>query len=175
MGAATTIALCFSYPNDERAGELRSAVAELADGKVRSNLERFVGAVEQLPLGEWEELHTRTLDLSPQFVPYVGHVVWGESYKRGAFMAELKRAMVASGVDLDGELPDHLAPILRYLEASRVPHEELVEVLPKAVTAMSKELKKSDATNPYRHVLAAARAQVAIESRVEIGGTHARQ
>lgn len=147
----------------------------LPDGKVRSRLERFVAAVTPLPLGEWEELHTRTLDLSPYFVPYVGHVVWGESYKRGAFMAALNRDMAAVGVDLEGELPDHLAPVLRYLEATASPDEELVDVLPQAVTAMIKDLKKSDAENPYLHVLNAARAQVAIEARVDIGSNHARQ
>ena len=173
MGAATTIALCFGYPNDERLDELRTAVSALPDGKAQSHLDRFVAAIAPLSLGEWEELHTRTLDLSPFFVPYVGHVVWGESYKRGAFMAELNREMASLGVDLDGELPDHLAPILRYLEATDSPHEELVDVLPKAVAAMTKELKKSDADNPYRHPLAAARAQVAIEARVEIGSSHA--
>ena len=172
MGAATTIAWCFAYPADGRIEQLQRAVSQLEDGKVRGHLERFVAGIEGRSLGEWEELHTRTLDLSPHFVPYVGHVVWGESYKRGAFMAELNREMGRLGVDLDGELPDHMAPILRYLEACEVPHEELVEVLPKAVAAMTKELKKSDDANPYRHVLAAARAQVAIETRVEIGSSH---
>ncbi len=173
MAAAATIARCFAYPDDGRLDELRQAVAALPDGKVRTHLERFLSAIAPLSLGEWEELHTRTLDLSPHVVPYVGHVVWGESYKRGAFMADLMRAMTDAGIDMDGELPDHLAPILRYLEAVDAPHEELVEVLPQAVASMIKELKKSDRDNPYRHVLEAARAQVAIEVRVEIGSSHA--
>ncbi len=175
MGAGAAIASCLAYPNGERITELAVAVGELPDGKVRTRLERFVAEVAQLGLGEWEELHTRTLDLSPHFVPYVGHVVWGESYKRGAFMAELKREMEATGVDVGGELPDHLAPILHYLDETAAPHEELVEVLPGAVHRMIKELKKSDAGNPYLHVLGAARVQVAIEARVEIGSSHARE
>ncbi len=175
MGSGAAIASCFAYPDGGRLAELTAAVAALPEGKVRTRLERFVADVAPVDLGEWEELHTRTLDLSPHFVPYVGHVVWGESYKRGAFMAELKREMEATGVDIGGELPDHLAPILRYLDEAKTPHEELVEVLPGAVHRMIKELRKSDAGNPYLHVLAAARARVAIEARVEIGSSHARQ
>ncbi len=175
MGAASTIARCLDYPDHERLGELRTALADLPESRIRQRLMRFVAAVGELSLAEWEELHTRSLDLSPLVVPYVGHLAWGESYKRGAFMAELNREMADHGVDLGGELPDHLAPILRYLEVAPVPHQELVEVLPGAVDKMCTELKKSDARNPYRHVLAAAQIQVAIESRVEIGSSHARQ
>ena len=40
----------------------------------------------------------------------LGHVVWGENYRRGAFMADLNAAMREAGVALHGELPDHLQP-----------------------------------------------------------------
>lgn len=175
MGVATTIAGCLAYPHDGHLDRVLGGVADLQPGTVRSELSRFAAAIRHLSLGEWEELHTRTLDLSPLFVPYVGHVVWGESYKRGAFMAELNREMAAQSVDLGGELPDHLAPILRLLDAGVPPPGELVEVLPGAVARMRRELEKSDAANPYRHVLAAAQSQVAIETRVEIGRRHAVQ
>ncbi|MDH3248692.1 MAG: nitrate reductase [Acidimicrobiia bacterium] len=162
MGAASVIAVCFDYPGPGHLEALRSAIADLGLGSVRDRLESFAGAVGSLPLGEWEELHTRTLDLSPSFVPYVGHVIWGESYRRGAFMADLSRDMTALQVDRRGELPDHLGPILRYLDVAREPLDDLVAVLPKAVTSMSAELKEADRTNPYRHVLAAVEAQLAV-------------
>ena len=165
MGEAAVIAMCFSYPYDERARDLDNAVAGLDKGKVRDHLQHLVDSLAQLSLGEWEELHTRTLDLSPQFVPYVGHIVFGESYRRGAFMADLNREMAELGIDLEGELPDHLAPILRYLEKAPEPNGELVEVLPEAVNGMIKELKKADPKNPYRHVLAATKAHISMESR----------
>jgi nitrate reductase delta subunit len=167
---ATTIARCLRYPSPQARNLLETSVATLADGSVRKNLQRFLDEVAPLTLGEWEELHTRTLDLSPQFVPYVGHIVWGESYKRGAFMAELNREMAELGMDLHGELPDHLEPVLRYLDTVAEPNDELVSVLPKAIDGMIKELKKSEADNPYRHVLAAVRSRAAIAAHVEIGG-----
>lgn len=175
MGEAAVIAMCFSYPYDERARELGDAVAELDDGKVRDHLEHLVDGIAPLSMGEWEELHTETLDLSPRFVPYVGHIVWGESYRRGAFMADLNREMADLGIDLEGELPDHLAPILRYLDMTPDPNGELVEVLPQAVDGMIKELKKADPTNPYRHVLAAVKAYISKEARDKAGSNHAGQ
>ena len=55
--------------------------------------------IAPLSLGEWEELHTRTLDLNPPAAPYVGYQIWGDSYQRGAFLAKMNRALVEAGVD----------------------------------------------------------------------------
>ena len=75
-------------------------------------------------------------------------------------MADMSGAMRATGVDLHGELPDHLDPILRYIEAAAEPHPDVLEVLPQALMRMDKELKKADKRNPYRHVLNAAQTVV---------------
>ena len=154
------ILLGLVYPHPQALGLLQASTRDLAAGEIRRQMEDFVADISSLDLGEWEELHTRTLDLSPLFVPYVGHVVWGESYRRGAFMADLQRAQLDAGVDQQGELPDHLAPVLAYLAAVDQPLDDLVEVLPGAVTTMRRELGKSDPGNPYRHVLAAAAAAI---------------
>jgi nitrate reductase delta subunit len=163
------VLLGLGYPHPQALERLQTSTRDLAAGEIRRQMEDFVADVSRLELGEWEELHTRTLDLSPLFVPYVGHVVWGESYRRGAFMADLQRAQLDAGVDQQGELPDHLAPILAYLAAVDQPLDDLVEVLPGAVTTMRRELAKSDPDNPYRHVLAAAAA--AIDARLAKGAS----
>ncbi len=160
VSPALTVALGFGYPCPGRAEELRDSVAVMPAGDARTKMERFVAEVAALPLGEWEELHTRTLDLSPLFVPYVGHVAWGESYRRGAFMAEMKAAQTAAGVDQHGELPDHIEPILRYLAAGVDLLPDLVDILPGVVAEMRKDLKKRESGNPYRHLLAATAAVV---------------
>ena len=59
------------------------------------------------------------------------------------------------GVALDGELPDHVAPILRYLAVAGEPHEELLEVLPGALVDMEHTLRTAAKDNPYCHLLAA--------------------
>lgn len=156
----SALVLGLSYPGPDTLVRLRQAIEDLAPGRVVAELEHFVDAVSELTTGEWEELHTRTLDLSPLFVPYVGHVAWGESYRRGAFMAELQRAELDADVDQRGELPDHIVPILEYLDRVGQPLTELVEVLPGAIATMRRDLHKTEPDNPYRHLLAAAAAVV---------------
>ena len=84
-------------------------------------------------------------------------------------MAALKVAQDEAGVDRDGELPDHLEPVLRYLAVVGRPIAALVEFVPQAVSRMAKTLKEAEADNPYRHVLAAL--EDAVERlEVPVGG-----
>ena len=160
MGDPTLVATAFRYPGPDRLDALETAVRSIEDPTVRREMETFAEHIGRLSLAEWEELHTDTLDLSPLFVPYVGHVVWGENYRRGAFMADLSRSMGESGIDTAGELPDHVEPILRYVDTVDDPMVDLIEVLPQAIGRMIKELRSADKKNPYLHVLAAAAAAV---------------
>ena len=156
MGDAAVIAEMFRYPEPGRAEVLAEMIGTVSDPVVAEALAAFRDAVTGMELGEWEELHTRTLDLSPLVVPYVGHVVWGENYTRGEFMAKLVRAMRAAGTDLDRELPDHLAPILRLYDSGGERPPELDEVAVTAVEKMRAELARNDRRNPYLHVFDAA-------------------
>jgi nitrate reductase delta subunit len=169
MTEIEAVVLGFDYPGPGSVDRLRRAVISLPTGPVRDMLRAFVNEIGRLELGEWEELHTRTLDLSPLFVPYVGHVTWGENYRRGAFMAELQRAQTAAGVDQAGELPDHLVPVLRLLAAGSVIPSDLIDVLPEAARSMRRELREADSHNPYRHLLSAAIA--AIEANLGEGAS----
>jgi nitrate reductase delta subunit len=81
-------------------------------------------------------------------------------------MAELAGSMRELGVDLEGELPDHLAPVLRLLEAR--PSPDLAATVAAAVEKMGKELARAEAQNPYRHLLAAARLAVSELSEVAV-------
>lgn len=167
--AGEVVAMGYRSPRPDSLERLTTAIDTLGSGDVERHLRRFVEAVGVLSLGEWEELHTATLDLCAPVVPYVGHVVWGENYRRGAFMADLQAAMNAAGIDLDGELPDHIEPILRYLAVTDDPLPDLVVVLPGAVVEMEHMLRKAAPENPYRHLLAATVA-CAANKPVRIGG-----
>ena len=166
MGDASLVALAFRYPVEDGLEVLRASVPLIEDSAVAKPMGEFVAAIGRLSRSEWEELHTETLDLSPKFVPYVGHAVWGENYRRGAFMADLMREMRDHGVDLFGELPDHIDPVLRYVDEVDRPLEDTIEVLPVALMRMRKELKKADKRSPYRKALEAA--QAAAEEMIEM-------
>lgn len=83
-------------------------------------LERFYSAIERQSLQKLEELYTVTFDMQPVCYPYVGYQLFGESYKRGAFMAQLNEAFHASGYSAGPELPDHLSTILHFLALDSV-------------------------------------------------------
>ena len=153
----TVVALALRYPTEDGMAALHGAVDGLARGSAEREMRRFLDGISGLGFGDLEELYTATFDLTPVVAPYVGHLAWGDSYERGAFMADLQGAMRAVDVDPEGELPDHLEPILRYLAATDDPIKSLAPVLVPAVTKMEKTLKKADAKNPYLHVLTAAR------------------
>lgn len=156
MNQFEAAAVGYRYPTTGHLQALRNAASEVT-GSARKPFRRFVDAMSQLTLAEWEELHTRTLDLSPLFAPYIGYITWGENYHRGEFLAALTRAQTAAGVEPDGELADHLDPVLRYLGTATEPLPELVEVAGEAVAKMRKALKRAEPTNPYLYLLAATR------------------
>ncbi len=157
--AYVTLADAFAYPAPGRLEALKRGGAAMPKGAGKDAYAAFLRGIDRLPLGAWEELHTRTLDLNPPAAPYVGYQTWGESYQRGAFMANMNRALAEADVDADGELPDHLAPILRYLAAVSDPLPDLIEVLDPAVGRMLSALRSAEPDNPYVSLLQAVQAQ----------------
>jgi nitrate reductase molybdenum cofactor assembly chaperone NarJ/NarW len=152
------LADAFSYPAPGRLSALRGALAGLPPGAAKDAYAAFIRGIEPLTLGAWEELHTRTLDLNPPAAPYIGYQVWGESYPRGAFLSQMSRALAETGIDTEGELPDHVAPCLRYLSRTADPLPELVEAFPLAMGRMLQGLREAQPDNPYVNLLIAVQA-----------------
>jgi len=158
MSIYALLAQSLVYPHPGLLDELQAGAKAAGKGPAQGKFSAFIKQIGRLSLEEWEELATRTLDLSPAAAPYVGFQVWGESYQRGAFMAKLNRAMAELDIDPEGELPDHLIPVLRYLAAAEQPLPELAEHLPTALERMIAIMKEKDRGNPYLHVYEAALA-----------------
>ncbi len=149
MNINLLLAEAFRYPQPGLLEQLEAGLTEAGKGSARNGLAAFVKKIGALSLSDWEELCTRTLDLSPAAAPYVGFQIWGESYQRGEFMAKLNRAMAEQDIDPEGELPDHLVPILRYLAVTDQPIPELIENFETAVQRMIAVLREKDKSNPY--------------------------
>lgn len=155
MGMYTLLAEAFTYPQPGLLEELEAGLRQAGKNPARSGLEAFVRKVGALSLAEWEELATRTLDLSPAAAPYIGFQIWGESYQRGEFMSKLNSAMAKLDIDTAGELPDHIAPVLRYLDRVDEPIPELADNFEAAVGRMAATLREKDKTNPYLELMEA--------------------
>jgi nitrate reductase delta subunit len=123
-------------------------------------LARFHVETENRTLEQLEELYTVTFDMQPVCYPYVGYQLFGESYKRGAFMAQLNEAYHASGYSAGQELPDHLSTILHFLALEDTDRKGdfcqslLIEGL---IPALEKMLQPfgEQSENPYAGLLSA--------------------
>jgi len=145
----------FCYPSTGHLAALEVSLNRLPESREKDAVADFLEKIRRLTLGEWEELHTRTLDLNPPAAPYIGFQTWGESYQRGVFLSKMNRELLEAGIDLDGELPDHISPVLRYLGQTAEPLPELINVLTPAIQRIEAVLRKADPHNPYLDLLEA--------------------
>lgn len=149
MSELEIYAQAFRYPVPGQIERIFEAISSLPTGKHKTALSMFAKTVEKLSFGRWEELYTRTWDLNPPAAPYIGYQAWGDHYRRGEFMARLRKEYRAVGVPQEGEMPDHLVLIFSYLNLTAQPLEELIEILPESLRKIYASLHKADKNNPY--------------------------
>jgi len=123
-GLAGAFAAVLTYPLLPPAGDVRAAAKATGEwsSEAEALLDAFAALAETTELGELQEAYTRTFDLDtlaraqPTCYPYVGHYLFEESHKRGAFIVELRHRFRAAGFEPDGgELADHLVVLLSFL------------------------------------------------------------
>lgn len=103
-----------SYPAPALKIQARAAKAALPEGPRRA-LTPFLEWVEQSPLHLIEEEYAHALELGTYFQPYVGYHLFGESYRRSAFLVALAEHCRHHAYDPAPELCDHVACVLRLL------------------------------------------------------------
>ncbi|NJC97599.1 MAG: nitrate reductase molybdenum cofactor assembly chaperone [Anaerolineales bacterium] len=121
-------------------------------------MENFLHGLKQCTLERLKELYTTTFDMQPVCYPYIGYQLFGESYKRGALMAQLNEAYRAFGYSAGQELPDHLSVILRFLGLDTANREgEFCQALLNSglIPALEKMLQPfgAQSENPYYWLL----------------------
>ena len=155
------IASFFDYPKDgnipktarETAKPLSARFPEAAE-----SMRQFASEVSALPSHRLEELYSGTFDLNPACCPYVGYLLFGETYKRGAFMAKLREAYKAIPMNEENECPDQIRTVLRYSEQTQDTAlvQELRDLcLIPAVEKMDTLFASGGAgrDNPYQHLV----------------------
>lgn len=149
--------------------EVLRACEALAPPEGRAPLREFRKFAEAAPLGRLQEVYSRTFDFNT-ICPYVGYHLFGESYKRSAFLVELNRRYLAQGFEVEAELPDHISLMLGFLAICneiQLREELIAEALGPALGKMIEHL-----AHPYSGVLQALQLVLQQEQgrRESVGG-----
>ena len=145
-----------------------SALPKAANESLRGDFALFASETEDLSISDLQELYTRTFDLSPVCALEIGYHLFGENYKRGVFLANLRETEAPFELGQDHQLPDYLPVLLRLL--TKLNEEELRNALivDCMIPALEKMLKTlSEGENPYRHLIAAVRTALKAEAGVD--------
>ena len=84
--------------------------------EIESPLEPFGRFVESSELARLQEEYVATFDFNPAVALYLGHHLFGDHQKKGAYLIRLKQEFGRHGFTPSGnELPDHLPLVLGFL------------------------------------------------------------
>jgi len=152
-----TLAELISYPGGDAYTKVIESVKGLEKdfSEVDAEICDFSKSLQQKTKGELEELYTRTFDIHGLCCLDIGYVMFGEDYKRGAFLVNVTRMLREFGIDPGSELADHLPNVMKLI--SVMPDgRERVELIEKImIPALDKMLEKfhPEGQNPYRYPL----------------------
>ena len=118
----------------------------------------FHRKAQELSISQLQELYTQTFDLNPVCTLDIGYHLFGENYKRGELLANLRRTEAPYSVGQENQLPDYLPVLLRLLvnlEDEDLRRSLIGELLIPALDTMLKAF--GTAENPYRYMVEVTR------------------
>ncbi|MBT3234651.1 MAG: hypothetical protein HN353_01730 [Bdellovibrionales bacterium] len=159
LNSLNDFANVISYPSAEHYQSLLNSMDNLTQEhpSFSSGLVEFKSYVDSISNSDLEELYTRTFEIQGICCMDLGYVLFGEEYKRGAFLVNVSKMLDEFGVDPGSELADHLPNVLILL--TKMPDSEerydFVEkiVLPSIEKMLEKFPVKESGTNVYRYPL----------------------
>lgn len=122
-------------------------------------LREFRKDVAGKTLSRLQEIYTVTFDLDAICHPYVGHHLFGETYKRSAFMLGLKERYQQVGLSTGSEVADHLAVMVRFLSLCEQPEEREAIVQDALIPALQKMVEVKDEVETEGEKLVAGRVE----------------
>ena len=151
-----SLSILFRYPS----GELReniekcNAILESYSPDLVRELESFRAHVRSKTLEFQQEYYTSTFDVQPVSTLDIGYVLFGDDYKRGIFLVNMKREHIKAGNDCGTDLPDHLPNVLTLLpliKENELAEELICSLLIPSITEMISRFRKTE--NHYRSLL----------------------
>ena len=113
-----SLARMLDYPGGKEGilSDCEKAGRMLEERNIESPLEPFARFVESSSLSRLQEDYVANFDFNPAVALYLGHHLFGENRKKGAYMIRLKQEFGRHGFAPSGnELPDHLPRVLGFL------------------------------------------------------------
>ena len=154
MSCYDELAKLAEYPRGDLPAVADQCLA-LAGGDLQRALQEFRSRAEQLGVPRMQELYIETFDFRPETSAYVGHHLFGEDIRRSLFLAQLRQRYREAGLEEAGELPDHLANLLRFLAAIAEGEERSELIRDCLVPALRHLLRALEPENPYAKLLQA--------------------
>lgn len=155
------LAQILEYPRRD----LRDVVAGCMDllapvsQKAAAALTDFQTFITETPLGRQQEVYTITFDLDAVCHPYVGHHIFGETYKRSSFMLGLKERYARYGLEMGSEVADHLALLVRFLSLCDDAAETDVIVRDALLPSLKQMLKEKEEIETEQEKLEAGKVE----------------
>jgi nitrate reductase assembly molybdenum cofactor insertion protein NarJ len=147
----------FRYPS----GKLKEDILFIKDTVIGryhpglvAKLLPFSEYINSTPLSQQEEYYTSTFDVQPVSTLDIGYVLFGDDYRRGVFLVNIKKEHIKTGNDCGSELPDHLPNILTLLpliKDEKMAEELSVSLLIPALEEIISRFK--NAGNHYKGLL----------------------
>lgn len=102
------------YPQDNYRELVESTSKVLQDvyPEAAQMLSPFVDYIREHDSDAWEELYTKTFDVQPVCYLDLGYVIFGEDYKRGAFLLHMQNEQLMINNDCGTDLPDNISNVL---------------------------------------------------------------
>lgn len=171
----TLFANLLAYPAESTFPQAQSCLelVEQVDPEAARQVKSFQDGLKSHSLQQMQELYTVTFDMQPVCYPYVGYQLFGENYKRGAFMAQLNEAYHAGNYCPGKELPDNISVILHFLAQDAANRESefcrslLLEGVLPALEKMLKSFGK-ESENPYYRLLTSLYQVLAVTPEKEL-------
>jgi nitrate reductase assembly molybdenum cofactor insertion protein NarJ len=119
----------FRYPSEKLGNQARLVLNAIQTSytEAAESLRKFEEFVHRTPLDTMEEIYTKTFHIQAICYLDLGYVIFGEDYKRGEFLAHMKREQREAGNDCGTDLPDNLSNILTLMPL--LADKELIEEL----------------------------------------------
>lgn len=145
------------YPDEGWQWRIEKVSEDLADtGDAAGYFKSFCEKTRSMTLIELQELYAQSFDLNPNCALEIGYHLFGEDYKRGAFLANLRETEGDLPLGQDQQLPDYLPVLLRLL--AHLGDDELRGSLAGhcVIPGVKKIITAFKGANPYVDLLNAA-------------------